>query len=82
MGIFTRTKDLIINGFIAHNVPATELLGKLITSITIPEDELAERDLTLELHSYGIWQLREKGEVIYDGEFLDCTKRALELLEK
>jgi hypothetical protein len=71
------TKDLE-QGAVTDNEARTLLLGLLIVSDSI----LAKHKLTIKVHDYGIYQLRQNGEYLMEAEKLDCHKRAREIVEK
>ncbi len=70
-------KDLE-EGTITENEARTLLLGLLIVS----ESTLTEHKLTIEYFDYGIYQLRQNGEYLMEGEKLECHNRAREIAEK
>ena len=68
----------IEQGTITENEARTLLLGLLIVS----ESTLTEHKLTIEYFDYGIYQLRQNGEYLMEGERLECHNRAREIVEK
>jgi hypothetical protein len=65
-------------GTIIEAEARTLLLGLLIVS----ESTLAKHKLTIKEHGYGLYQLKQDGEHLMEGEKLDCHQRAFEILQK
>ena len=48
----------------------------------VSESTLIEHKLTIEYFDHGIYQLRQNGEYLMEGEKLECHRRAREIVEK
>tara|TARA_R110000772_G_scaffold20466_2_gene56677 strand:- start:8173 stop:8409 length:237 start_codon:yes stop_codon:yes gene_type:complete len=59
---------------------AKQALHEIFDTYLISDEILAEKGLTLKYFDYGMWQLREDGKFLYEGEKSYCQERAMEIL--
>ena len=71
--------DKLRNDEITYEEARMLLLDELYN---INEHMLTQRGLTIKYVEYGLWQLRQNGEYIMEGEKLACNNKALEIIKK
>lgn len=63
-------------------IPPIKILHKIF-EIYLPDvEKLNELGLEIRHHDYGIYQVRQKGEVIKEGELTACLERCNEIINK
>jgi hypothetical protein len=45
-------------------------------------ENIINAGISIESVDYGLYRLREKACVIYESDYLGCTKRAIEIMDK
>ena len=61
---------------------AKQALEQIFETYLISDEILAEKGLTIKYFDYGMYQLKEDGEFLYEGEKSYCQERAMEILNK
>ncbi len=68
--------------YLETNISAKEILDQIF-KIYLPEDSVMKAfDLEIKYHDYGIYQLRQKGEFLYEGKETDCLEEAYRIVTR
>jgi len=68
----------IKNQFTNKELTTEQSLKKIFEVYLITNTELNKKGLTIKYFDYGIWQLKQEGEFLMEGEKSDCQEMAFE----
>ena len=62
-------------------ITAKEALKLIFDTYLISMETLIKHKLEIVHHGYGLWQLKQKGECLMEGERHECLERAKEIID-
>ena len=68
--------------YLETDISAKEILDQVFKVYLPDESVMKAFELEINYHDYGIYQLRQKGEFIYDGKETDCLEEAYRIVTK
>jgi hypothetical protein len=70
------------NKYYTSDTSAKEILDQVFKIYLPDESVMKSFDLEINYHDYGIYQLRQKGEFLYEGKETDCLEEAYKIVTK
>ncbi len=68
--------------YLNTDLKAEEAIKEIFDIYLNTDDVLSLYGLTIKYHDYGLYQLRENGEYLMEGEETECLERASEIITK